>query len=61
MAHLDFHVEDVEEGVMYALSCGATVSEIQMREELESDVGPCGTSFLHTAKTGMDVIISNGE
>jgi hypothetical protein len=27
MAHLDFHVKNVEEGVKHALSCGATMSE----------------------------------
>ena len=29
MAHLDFHVADVEEGVKHALSCGASMSEVQ--------------------------------
>lgn len=29
MAHLDFHVENVEESVKYALSCGAAMSDIQ--------------------------------
>jgi len=29
MMHFDFHVEDLEEAVEHAKSCGATVSEIQ--------------------------------
>ena len=42
MAHLDFHVEDVEEGVKYALSCGATMSEKQFDERWRVMIDPAG-------------------
>lgn len=42
MAHLDFHVENVEEGVKHALSCGATISEIQYDERWRVLIDPAG-------------------
>lgn len=45
MAHIDFHVEDVEEGVKYALSCGATISEIQFDERWRVMIDPAGHPF----------------
>ena len=42
MAHLDFHVEDVEEGVKHALACGATMSEIQFDERWRVMIDPAG-------------------
>ncbi|MEA4970479.1 MAG: VOC family protein [Candidatus Pelethousia sp.] len=45
MAHLDFHVEDVEKGVKYALSCGATMSEIQMEDDWRVMIDPAGHPF----------------
>lgn len=45
MEHLDFHVEDVEEGVKHALSCGATMSEIQFDEGWRVMHDPAGHPF----------------
>ena len=45
MAHLDFHVEDVEEGVKHALLCGATLSEIQFDERWRVMLDPAGHPF----------------
>lgn len=45
MAHLDFHVQDVEEGVKYALSCGATMSEIQYDDRWRVMLDPAGHPF----------------
>lgn len=45
MAHLDFHVENVEEGVKHALSCGATMSEIQWEEDWRVMIDPAGHPF----------------
>lgn len=45
MAHLDFHVENVEEGVQYALSCGATLSEIQLEDGWRVMLDPAGHPF----------------
>jgi len=45
MAHLDFHVENVEEGVKHALSCGATMSEIQFDEGFRVMIDPAGHPF----------------
>ena len=44
-AVVDFHVEDVEEGVKYALSCGATLSEIQFDERWRVLIDPAGHPF----------------
>lgn len=45
MAHLDFHVEDVEEGVAHALSCGATLSQIQTDDAWRVMLDPAGHPF----------------
>lgn len=45
MTHLDFHVEDMEEGVKHALSCGATLSEIQLEDGLRVMLDPAGHPF----------------
>lgn len=45
MAHLDFHVENVEEAVAYALSCGATMSEAQFDEGWRVMLDPAGHPF----------------
>lgn len=42
MAHLDFHVENVEKGVEHALSCGATMAEIQYDERWRVMLDPSG-------------------
>lgn len=45
MAHLDFHVENVEAAVQYALSCGASLSEIQMEDDWRVMLDPAGHPF----------------
>ena len=45
MEHLDFHVKDVEEAVKYALSCGATMSEIQCDDGWRVMLDPSGHPF----------------
>ncbi len=45
MAHLDFHVADVEEAVAYALSCGATMSETQCDDGWRVMLDPAGHPF----------------
>lgn len=45
MAHLDFHVEDVEKGVKHALMCGATMSEIQFDDRWRVMLDPAGHPF----------------
>lgn len=45
MAHLDFHVGNVEEGVSYALSCGATMSGIQCDDGWQVMIDPAGHPF----------------
>ena len=45
MLHLDFHVDDLDEGVAYALSCGATLSEIQLEDSLRVMLDPAGHPF----------------
>ena len=45
MAHLDFHVQDVEEGVKYALSCGASISEYQYDDRWRVMIDPAGHPF----------------
>lgn len=45
MAHLDFHVEDVEEGVKTALACGATLSDIQCEDGWRVLLDPAGHPF----------------
>ena len=45
MAHLDFHVADVEEGVKHALSCGASMSEVQFDDRWRVMLDPAGHPF----------------
>lgn len=45
MAHLDFHVENVEEAVACALSCGAVMSEIQYEDMWRVMIDPSGHPF----------------
>ena len=45
MAHLDFHVQDVAEAVKYALSCGATMSEVQFEDVWRVMLDPAGHPF----------------
>ena len=45
MAHLDFHVRDVDEAVNYALSCGATMCETQCDEGWRVMLDPAGHPF----------------
>lgn len=45
MEHLDFHVEDVEEGVKHALACGATLSETQRDDRYRVMLDPAGHPF----------------
>ena len=45
MAHLDFHVEDVEEAVKHALSCGATMAENQFEDGWRVMIDPAGHPF----------------
>ena len=45
MLHLDFHVDDLEEGVAHALSCGAVLSEIQLENSLRVMLDPAGHPF----------------
>lgn len=45
MAHLDFHVQDVEEAVTYALSCGARMSDIQHEDGWRVMIDPSGHPF----------------
>ncbi len=45
MEHLDFHVRDVDEAVKHALSCGATMSEVQYEDEWRVMLDPSGHPF----------------
>jgi len=45
MMHLDFHVDDVEEGVRHALSCGAELSKIQLEDSWRVMLDPAGHPF----------------
>lgn len=45
MAHLDFHVKDVEEAVKHALSCGAAMSEMQLEDGWRVMIDPAGHPF----------------
>lgn len=45
MAHLDFHVENVEEAVKCALECGATMSEVQCEDLWRVMIDPAGYPF----------------
>ncbi len=45
MAHLDFHVQDVDEAVQVALSCGVTMSETQCDDGWRVMLDPAGHPF----------------
>ena len=45
MTHLDFFVEDLEEGVTHALSCGAVLSQIQSTDSWRVMIDPAGHPF----------------
>lgn len=45
MAHLDFHVKDVEEAVKHALSCGATMAVTQYEDGWRVMLDPSGHPF----------------
>ena len=45
MAHLDFFVENLEEGVTHALSCGAILSPIQFSDSWRVMIDPAGHPF----------------
>lgn len=51
MAHIDFLVDDLEKGVLHALECGATKSEIQYFDTSTVMFDPEGHPFcLSTVK-----------
>jgi len=45
MAHLDFFVENLEEGVSHALSCGAVLAPIQFTDSWRVMIDPAGHPF----------------
>ncbi|HML49110.1 MAG TPA: VOC family protein, partial [Clostridia bacterium] len=45
MAHLDFFVENLEEGVAHALSCGAVLSPVQFADSWRVMIDPAGHPF----------------
>lgn len=45
MAHLDFHVKNVEAGIAHALSCGATMSKVQCDDGWRVMLDPSGHPF----------------
>jgi len=45
MIHLDFHVDDLEEGVQHALSCGAVLSPVQLEPDWRVLFDPAGHPF----------------
>ena len=45
MAHLDFFVENLEDGVTHALSCGAVLSPIQFNDSYRVMIDPAGHPF----------------
>ena len=45
MMHLDFHVEDIEEGVKHALACGAEFAPIQLEDDWRVMLDPAGHPF----------------
>lgn len=45
MTHLDFAVNQLEEAVQYAVSCGATVAEQQFSEHWRVMIDPAGHPF----------------
>lgn len=45
MIHLDFYVDDVKASVQHALSCGATLSDVQMDDAWRVMLDPAGHPF----------------
>ena len=45
MVHLDFHVDDVDEAVKHAISCGAVLSDIQLEDAWRVMLDPAGHPF----------------
>ena len=45
MAHLDFHVKDVDVAIKHAISCGATIAEIQCDDGWTVMLDPAGHPF----------------
>ena len=45
MLHLDFYVDDVEQAVRYALSCGAELSKVQLCDDWKVLLDPAGHPF----------------
>ena len=45
MLHLDFYVEDVEQGVRHALTCGAELSPAQLCKDWKVLLDPAGHPF----------------
>jgi len=45
MIHLDFHVDDLDEGVKHALSCGAELSPVQLEDSWRVMLDPAGHPF----------------
>ncbi len=45
MQHLDFYVDDVAAGVEHALSCGATLCEVQLEKHWKVLLDPAGHPF----------------
>jgi len=45
MMHLDFHVDNLEEGVQHAISCGAELSPIQLEDGWRVMLDPAGHPF----------------
>lgn len=45
MAHLDFHVENVDAAVKHALSCGAIMSDVQWDDGWRVMLDPAGHPF----------------
>lgn len=45
MIHLDFHVEDMEEGIRHAIACSARLSPVQLEESFRVMLDPAGHPF----------------
>lgn len=45
MMHLDFHVDNLDEGVKHALSCGAELSPVQLERSWRVMLDPAGHPF----------------
>ena len=45
MMHFDFHVDDLDDGVKYALSCGAELSPVQLEDSWRVMLDPAGHPF----------------